>query len=655
MPDLADRDIDGAAEQVEDVLTINSSNSRRRTDSVARRLTHVAVALDRGPQPRGDLNDMDTLVPRARDLAERFLAPMAQRWKHVQAAAERAAELAAGLPSDQRDTVVAAAWLHDIGHAPELERTGFAPIDGALHLREQGWPSTVVDLVAHHSGARFEAYARGVADEHAEFGFEDTPLGDLLAAADLTSGPGGERYTFDDLLAEIRERHPEPSEVPVAWQVAEPLMREALTRAENNLRWATGEITTDDATTARKSMVETLEASPDLADPSVLAAFATVPRHMFVPTGTPLSDAYDIDQAIMTRHDLTGMPISSVSAPWLQAQMAHAAHLRPGDRVLEIGSGGYNAALLAEIVGEQGTVVTVDVDPWVTARAQRFLEATGYGDRVEVITADAELPLPGQHVFDAIIVTVGAWDIPPAWTDQLAPAGHLVVPLGMGLTTRSLSFRRQDDHLVATSSQVCGFVPMQGIGAHVRHQLHLTDPAGIPVTFTSDSVMPLNPDDLGQMLSGESIEAWSGVSIGPGQVDLSGMLLWMASHESEWCGAMSPAGGAIHPDKVLTLWPNALVTFDAFVTLTMRNLSSSSSLSTAEDGFELGARGFGPEGSKVAARVSALLRAWDQAGRPREPEIRYFPRGTRPADPVEDSLLLKKQHGHVALTWTAHE
>lgn len=590
---------------------------------------------------------METLTPRAHDLAERLLAPLGQRWKHVQATAERAAELAAGLTPQQRDTVVAAAWLHDIGHAPELQQTGFPPIDGALHLRAEGWVGTVVDLVAHHSGARFEAYLRGLADEHAAFNFEDTPLDDVLAAADLSSGPGGERITFDEQIAKLHERDPADSDVALAWSVAEPALREAVTRAENNLRWATGEITEADADAARKAMVENLAANPDVADAALLAAVATVPRHRFLPAGTPLTDAYDIDQAVMTRRDLAGMPISSISAPWLQAQMVLAAELGPGDRVLEVGSGGYNAALLAEIVGEHGTVVSVDIDSWVTDRARRFLDAAGYSDRVEVVTADAEHPLPCQRRFDAIIVTVGAWDIPPAWIDQLTPEGRLVVPLQMGLTTRSLSLRRQNDHLVATSAQVCGFVPMQGVGTHVRHQGTATDRHGITVTFTSDSVMPLgsNPD---QTLSGEGVEAWSGVTIAHGQVDLSGLLLWMASHEIEWCGAMSPAGGVIHPDKVLTLWPNALVTYDAIATLTCRDINEPKS---PDIGFELGVRGFGPEGTSAAARVVTQLRAWDHAGRPSEPEIRYFPWGTRTADTTDETLLLRKKHGHVAITW----
>ena len=127
--------------------------------------------------------------------------------------------------------------------------------------------------------------------------------------------------------------------------------------------------------------------------------------------------------------------------------MIRQAAVQPGMRVLEIGSGGYNAALLREVVGDDGQVVTVDIDPEVTDRATRCLAAAGYDD-VEVITADAEYPLTPARTFDAIIVTVGAWDIPPAWSSQLAPEGRLVVPLRTHGITRSWAL----EHRTAPSS-----------------------------------------------------------------------------------------------------------------------------------------------------------------------------------------------------------
>jgi protein-L-isoaspartate(D-aspartate) O-methyltransferase len=88
----------------------------------------------------------------------------------------------------------------------------------------------------------------------------------------------------------------------------------------------------------------------------------------------------------------------------------------------------------------------------------------GDDDRGRVLRADAQQGLPGYGRFAAINVTAGAWDIAPAWLDQLAPNGVLVVPLRMGGVTRSIAFRCNGDHLVSESPEVCGFVPMQASG-----------------------------------------------------------------------------------------------------------------------------------------------------------------------------------------------
>lgn len=171
------------------------------------------------------------LVENARQLAEELVRPLGRRWQHVQAVAARAAELGAQLPAADREHLVAAAWLHDIGYAEPIAWTGFHPLDGARYLWDNEWPDRVVNLVAHHSGARFEADFRGMAETHATYDFADTILDDMLAAADLTTGPAGESFTFDERLAEIRQRYPTGSVVVATWKVAEPVMRDAVARA----------------------------------------------------------------------------------------------------------------------------------------------------------------------------------------------------------------------------------------------------------------------------------------------------------------------------------------------------------------------------------------------------------------------------------------
>lgn len=174
-------------------------------------------------------------VAAAAELAERFVAPLGRRWQHVQEVAVQAEELAAALPEAERSDLISAAWLHDVGYAPELADTGLHALDGARYLQREGWPARVVGLVAHHSGARFEATERGLMDELAEFPFEDSPLLDALALADLTTGPAGERVSYEDRIDEILRRYPVDDPVHRTWLSARLTMAEALERSQRRL------------------------------------------------------------------------------------------------------------------------------------------------------------------------------------------------------------------------------------------------------------------------------------------------------------------------------------------------------------------------------------------------------------------------------------
>src|SRR6185503_17372573 len=105
----------------------------------------------------------DVGVTAARDLAESLLSGLPDRWSHTMAVAARAAQLAPTVAGRDRDLLVAAAWLHDIGYSEAAAVTGFHPLDGARLLDRDGWPHRIAWLVAHHSGAVFVARARGMA------------------------------------------------------------------------------------------------------------------------------------------------------------------------------------------------------------------------------------------------------------------------------------------------------------------------------------------------------------------------------------------------------------------------------------------------------------------------------------------------------------
>lgn len=193
---------------------------------------------------------------------------------------------------------------------------------------------------------------------------------------------------------------------------------------------------------------------------SVERAFRAVPRHLFIPEVDP--DRAYRDEVVPIEVP-GGTVASSASQPAIVAQMLEQLGIEPGDRVLEVGAAtGYNAALMAHLVGEGGHVVTVEIDQSLARRARESLAAAGYA-RVEVIHADGGLGHPEGAPYDRIIVTTGAPDIAPAWRDQLAPEGRLVLPLELwpGLQVCA-AFEPAEGHLASVAAVWCGFLRMSG-------------------------------------------------------------------------------------------------------------------------------------------------------------------------------------------------
>ncbi|MFI5934530.1 HDIG domain-containing metalloprotein [Actinoplanes sp. NPDC051494] len=147
-----------------------------------------------------------SFVTAAREIAHDLLAPLGDRWRHSAGVAARAGELADALELDY-DTLVATAWLHDIGYAKPVLVSGFHPLDGADHLAGRGWPLAVAARVAHHSGARFVAVARGLGERLAAYPYEEGLLSDALTYADQTVGPTGDRVSPAARHEEMLRRH----------------------------------------------------------------------------------------------------------------------------------------------------------------------------------------------------------------------------------------------------------------------------------------------------------------------------------------------------------------------------------------------------------------------------------------------------------------
>jgi protein-L-isoaspartate(D-aspartate) O-methyltransferase len=141
-------------------------------------------------------------------------------------------------------------------------------------------------------------------------------------------------------------------------------------------------------------------------------------------------EAYQ-DRAVVIKSDSEGLPVSASTQPTMMAVMLSQLGLAAGHRVLEIGTGtGYNAALIARIVGDQKSVVTIDVVPDLIGQARVNLTAAGYG-RVTVVCGDGAAGVPDHAPYDRIIVTTGTWDLATQWWAQLGPAGRIVLPLSI--------------------------------------------------------------------------------------------------------------------------------------------------------------------------------------------------------------------------------
>ena len=168
--------------------------------------------------------------------ASELLKPLGGRWLHVEGVGRCAEKVASrALSSEDQSVLIAAAWLHDIGYAPQIALTGFHPLDGAKYLRTIGADERIVALVAHHSCARFEAELRDLGQALDAFKREEGAVADALIYADMVTGPRGQSLTVDQRLANIFERYPEGSVVHTAISRAAGELRAAVLRTEARL------------------------------------------------------------------------------------------------------------------------------------------------------------------------------------------------------------------------------------------------------------------------------------------------------------------------------------------------------------------------------------------------------------------------------------
>ncbi len=171
----------------------------------------------------------------ARSVAKDQLIDREDRWRHTIGVAARAAELAPTVPAADRELLVAAAWLHDIGYADALVTTGFHGLDGAEYLEQTGWSTRLAALVAHHSGAVFVAEFNGLRHALAPYRREVSAVADALTYADQTTGPLGQRVDVRSRIAEVLQRHGPQSVQARAHVVRGPYLLSVAERVEARL------------------------------------------------------------------------------------------------------------------------------------------------------------------------------------------------------------------------------------------------------------------------------------------------------------------------------------------------------------------------------------------------------------------------------------
>jgi protein-L-isoaspartate(D-aspartate) O-methyltransferase len=219
----------------------------------------------------------------------------------------------------------------------------------------------------------------------------------------------------------------------------------------------------------RNQMLAKIQAEGVQVSETIEHAFLTVPRHKFA-HWLSLEQAYSLSAHVLPGVNVETM--STISHPSAVALMLKPLELKSHHRVLEIGAGtGYNAALIAQIVGTSGQVTTVDIEPFLVAGAKANLRATGF-DRVKVILGDGGMGYADNAPYDRIIATVGIWEIPISWFEQLAPGGRIAAPLHLFGGSHQHEYailEHQNNHLAGYLDIGLNMVKMRGkMGGHPK-------------------------------------------------------------------------------------------------------------------------------------------------------------------------------------------
>lgn len=201
---------------------------------------------------------------------------------------------------------------------------------------------------------------------------------------------------------------------------------------------------------ARRRLIETLR-EQGVSDLAVMRAFDEVPRHLFVPSGV-----------VHRAYEDSALPIGggqTISQPSVHGRSLQALRLTGRGKVLEVGTGSaFQTALLARLAEQ---VFSVERVPALFERARELLQQLGVRN-VSLLLGDGTLGWREYAPYDAIVVGAAAPDVPPAYTQQLAEGGRLVIPIGAREDQTLMLFTRRGSTLERTELLPVRFVPLLG-------------------------------------------------------------------------------------------------------------------------------------------------------------------------------------------------
>lgn len=406
-----------------------------------------------------------------------------------------------------------------------------------------------------------------------------------------------------------------------------------------------------EADRARARLVGDLVRDGRVRSPAVRDALSAVPRHLFLPHLDPVA-AY-VDDAVAIKV-VDGLTVSSVSQPSMVGIMLEQLAACRGDRILEIGAGaGWNAGLLARIVGPSGSVTTVDIDSDLVCGAARNLATAGIGE-VRAVTVDGADGYPPGAPYDRIELTVGSTDIRPEWVDQLVPGGRLLLPLAVRGSQLSIAFElTAPGRLDSVSVRSCAFIRLRGASVERAPVVELGRP-GWAVQL-AESGAP-DPAVIERALAGPASAADPSPEAGSPADVWDGLGLW--------CGLADRSVFRIFAADDAARSETGLSMFGTERNRVALGVCAGDGIALLVAEPRCGILTFGDAGGVAAARLAGLVRGWVAAGRPHAADLRIRAemdggggpsRGSGPgtAEPggPEPAVAVQTEHARLLLAW----